>query len=180
MPGQLQRAGLMLASLAVLVSAATPAHAAETVSAADIASVASALVAAGHTATISQDDDGATYILADEGEDEFAVSFDDCEDATASIGCNMLIFYASWEPDVVDADELANRFNQTATIAYAFVDEDDSLTLTLALTTIGGLPTENFAAVIARWQAANDALSAMVSGERAPKADIVVAALNAR
>lgn len=166
--------------MAIFAGIAAPACAGETVSAADIPSVATALAAAGYTAAIKQDDDGTTYILAEEGGDEFDVSFDDCEDAIATIGCKILIFRTSWEPDAAQAGELANRFNQTARLAHAFVDDEDVLTLTLAVTTKGGLPAENFAAVIANWQAADNALSAMVSGDGEPSGTIVVAALNVR
>lgn len=170
----------MVAWLAMLAGIAAPASAAETVSAADIPSVATALAAAGYTAVIKQDDDGTTYILAEEGGEEFDVSFDDCEDPVATIGCKLLIFSTSWEPDAAEAGEVANRFNQTARLAHAFVDDEDVLNLTLAVTTKGGLPAENFAAVIASWQAADTALSDMVAGDSEPKPAVVVAALSVR
>lgn len=188
MPGHLQRARTAVTALGLLLASAAPAGAAAaspaadsaagTVSASDITSVTAALVAAGYPARIAQADDGGTYVLVSEGDAEFAVSFDDCEDSVATIGCNLLIFNASWEGSDGDDHDVANDFNQSATLAHAFVDSEGSLNLTLAVTTSGGLPAENFADILARWQAADEALSALVEAAPAASSGTIIATLN--
>jgi hypothetical protein len=174
MAGRLPRALVALAALAGLT---TGARAQDVLSAADVPAIAAALDAAGYQTNIRQDDDGATYVLAEMDGKEFSVSFDDCEDEIATIGCKLLVFNTSWENEDSEDIVLANRFNQTATLAHAFVDTDGLLNLAMVVTTAGGLPSVNFADAIARWQTADDALTAMVEAE-APAAGRVIASLS--
>jgi hypothetical protein len=166
--------------LAVALLAASPVRAADMVSASDIPSVAAALTAAGYKAELRRDDDGARYLLVNEGPQEFSISFGDCEDDVATTGCKLLIFDTSWEAgDGLDVD-IANRFNREATLAHAYVDDDGVLVLTLVVNSSGGLTPENFAAVLAEWQAADSDLSAMIDDHPGPAPDTVIAALNTR
>jgi len=170
----------VLLTFLMMTAVAAPAAAAEIVSAADISSVTRALVAAGYETAIKQDDDGETYILVDEGDDEFSVSFDDCEDDASTKGCNLLIFNATWEADEDFDNDVVNQFNQAATLAHAFIDDDGTLNLTLSVTTKGGLTAENFAEVIAIWQASDDDLSEQIDADGNKPPEAVIAELSAR
>jgi hypothetical protein len=162
---------------AIAPGATASAGAAQTVSAADVPSVSAALIAAGYRTATRTDEDGATYLLVEEGGDEFSVSFDECEDHLATTGCKILVFNTSWELSDDTDNDVANAFNQQATLAHAFVDEEGLLNLSLAVTTEGGLPADNFADVIARWQAADNALAALVDADAPAAPGTVVAAL---
>ena len=166
--------------LAGLLLLAAPVRAADLVSASDIPSVTSALAAAGYRAELRQDEDGVRYLLVNEGPQEFSISFGDCEDDVAAKGCKLLIFDASWDADSGLDMETANRFNRSSTLAHAFVDEDGSFVLTLIVNTSGGLTPENFAAVLAEWQAADTELGSLIGEEPPPAGSVVVAALSAR
>jgi hypothetical protein len=169
-----------LALLAATLLAAAPA-AAETISASDIGSVTRALAAAGYAAEVKRDDDGIAYILADQGGDEFSVSFEDCDDDVATIGCKLLVFNTAWEADTDPDVDLVNRFNRTATLARAFIDDDGAINLSLEVATRAGLPEANFDDIIAWWQSADAALTALVEADAdvAPDA-VVVAGLSVR
>jgi hypothetical protein len=163
-----------------MAALAAPAAAANTISAADIPSVTKALEAAGHRTALRRDDAGVRYILVDEGEEEFSVGFDDCEDNVEATGCNMLIFNAVWDGDSEADADVVNDFNRAATLAHAFLDaEDGTLNLTLAVTTKGGLPAANFAEIIAIWEASDADLAELLGGDEA-QPGVVVAALSAR
>jgi hypothetical protein len=165
---------------ALLLGVVTPASAAPgVVSAADIPSVIAGLKAAGHDAVIREDDEGVPYVLVDEGDDEFSVSFDDCDDAVAAIGCNLLIFNAAWEADATLDPDTVNQFNQQSTLAHAFLDEEGALNLSLSVTTKGGLPAANFAEVIAIWEASDKDLAEMIDAGEAPSSGVTVASLSA-
>lgn len=169
--------GLVLA----LVALASPAAAADTVSAADISSVTAALEAAGHRTALRHDDDGVRYILVDEGEEEFSIGFDDCADTVAATDCNMLIFNATWEGDSEADAPLVARFNSEATLAHAYQDEaDGTINLILSVTTKGGLPAANFAEVIAIWEASDAELTALLGEDEPHPGGVVVAALSVR
>lgn len=162
-----------------LMVLAGPAAAADMVSAADIPSVTAALQAAGHRTTLRQDEDGVRYILVDEGDNDFSVDFDDCEDAEAATGCNMLIFNAVWDADdSVDA-AFVNDYNRNSTLAHAFVGDDGTLNLTLSVTTRGGLPAANFAEVIAIWDASDKDLSDLLDKGKGG-GGVIVTALSVR
>jgi hypothetical protein len=164
--------------LAAALLAASPLRAADLVSASDIPSVAAALAAAGLPAELRSDDDGAAYFSVDEGGQAFSLGFGDCEEPATTSGCKLLIFEVSWtSDDGLDVD-IANRFNRDATLAHAFVDDDGTLVLNLIVTTIGGLTPENFAAVLAGWQAADRELSALVDTEDTPAGGAVIASLS--
>ena len=150
------------------------------VSASDIPSVTAALAAAGFKADLRRDDDGVRYLLVNEGAEEFSISFGDCDDDVAATGCKLLIFDASWEADSELDVEIANRFNREATLAHAFVEADGTFVLTLVVNTSGGLTKENFAAVLAEWQAADADLDALIGDDAAPATGTIVVALNAR
>lgn len=162
--------------LAALLLLAVPARAADLVSASDIPSVTTALAAAGYKADLRRDDDGIRYLLVNEGPEEFSISFGDCEDDVEATGCKLLIFDASWDAESGLDVETANRFNRDATLAHAFVDDDGVFVLTLVINTLGGLPTENFAAVLAEWQAADADLAAIIGEDRAPASGTVIVA----
>jgi hypothetical protein len=165
---------------ATTLLAASPLHAAELVSASDIPSVAAALAAAGFRAELRRDDDGARYFSVDDDAQGFSLGFGDCADEAATTGCKLLIFGVSWtSDDGLDVD-IANRFNRDATLAHAFVDDDGALFLTLVVTTSGGLTTENFAAVLAEWQAADRDLSARLDTPPEAPGGAVIASLSAR
>jgi hypothetical protein len=175
----MRRTLMLIMALAGVATGATAATgAADMVSAADIPAVVAALDTAGYRPTIKKDDDGATYILAEEGGDEFSVSFDECEESIATTGCKILVFNTSWEDASNEDIDLANRFNQTATLAHAFVDADGMLNLAMVVTTEGGLPAANFSDVIARWQAADDALTAMIEAEAPAASGRIVASFS--
>jgi hypothetical protein len=166
---------------ALLLGVMTPAAAAPgVVSAADIPSVVAGLAATGHLAAIRKDDEGVPYILVDEGDDEFSVSFDDCDDASAAIGCNLLIFNAAWEADPALDPLVVNQFNQQSTLAHAFLDEEGALNLSLAVTTRGGLPAANFAEVIAIWEASDAELAALIEAGDPPASGVIVTAFSVR
>lgn len=162
----------------MLAALAAPASAADVISASDIPSVTAALEAAGHKAALRRDDEGVRYILVDEGEHEFSVSFDDCEDLVEAAGCNMLIFNAVWDGDGEGDADIVNTYNRSSTLAHAYIDEaDGTLNLTLSVTTKGGLTAANFAEIIAIWEA-SDAELADLLGEEEAKPGVVVAALS--
>lgn len=133
-----------LMAVTILAGCASGACAEALLSAGDVPAVAAALDTAGYQTSIRQDDDGATYVLAEADGKEFSVSFDECEDAIETTGCKLLVFNPSWEDGDSEDGVLANRFNQAATLAHAFVDADGLLNLAMALTTKGGLTAANF------------------------------------
>jgi hypothetical protein len=165
---------------AAALLAASPVQAAELVSVSDIPSVAAALAAAGLKAELRRDDDGVPYFSVDDGAEAFSIGLGDCADDAATTGCKLLIFEVSWTNDDGLDVAIANRFNRDATLAHAFVDDDGAMVLSLVVTTSGGLTAENFAAVLAEWQAADRDLNALLDTPPEPPGGAVIASLSAR
>ncbi len=153
---------MLRAAIAVAALWAMPAAAADLVSARDIPSVVGALSAAGVPIAIEHDEDGGIYLVGGDDGDEFTVDFDDCDDDAARTGCKLLNFEASWEPETFIDAALVNRFNRDATLGHAYLDDDGALHLVLSVTTVAGLPPENFRDVLAWWRDADARLGELI------------------
>lgn len=130
----------MAAAMALAgVAAARPA-AAQSVDAANPASVVAAVQAAGYRATLDKTKEGNPIIRSAANGRNFSIVFDDCKD-----GCKTLGFYAYYKRAPVHTLEAINKWNADKKFLRVYIDSDGDLSTDYQITTVGTIPRANFA-----------------------------------
>jgi len=150
----MKKIGLGVAAL--LLFAAAPSYAADNapcganmVCASDPQSVVRALQKAGYKAELSKDARGDPKINSAANGYDFVVYFYDCKD---NVHCAALQFSVQFVDDGKNTPELANKWNKNKRFVQMAVTDDDDLTISYDVTTLGGLNQANFADVVDWWQ----------------------------
>jgi len=148
-----------LAALSLTIS--VPAMAADGVSAADPASVAAALQAAGHHAVLTHDDSGDPLIRAQIGGWTTQVVFYDCNEITHA-ACQSLQFNASFIPDKPFDAAAAAAFVRDNRFGAVSVGPDRTVNVTWDVITGRGIDPSVFALVVKSYRLALDTIGSEV------------------
>jgi hypothetical protein len=151
----------VIAAISLLTCVPAMAAAADGVSAADPASVAAALKAAGHNAVLTRDDSGDPLIRAQIGGWTTQVVFYDCNEVTHA-GCQSLQFNASFIPDKPFDATAAAAFVRDNRFGAVSVNPDHSVNVTWDVITGRGIDPSVFALVVKSYRLALDTIGSEV------------------
>jgi len=154
---------LRLMPLALCAGLSAPAFAApaDSVAAADPATVAAALKAAGHDAVITHDDSGDPLIKAKIGGWDSQIVFYDCNEITHA-ACQSLQFTASFMPEKPFTSADAAAFVRDNRFGAVTVGPDRSVNVTWDVITGRGIDPSVFALVVKSYRLALDTIGGEV------------------
>jgi len=140
-------------ALAAAVLAAEPADAETlcpegTVCAADPDGIAALIRSEGYKAKVGTAEDGDPMIESAASGYDFDLYFYDCTDKKA---CKSLQFWINFKDDGTNTPELANKWNQSKRFLQMAVNENNTLSVSYDVTTVGGLTPANFADILDWW-----------------------------
>lgn len=142
-----------LALSAALLGAATTANA-QMLTAADPEGIAQAMARSGFAVNSAQSSDGSPALLAVHPDVNFRVFFLGCTEGAA---CQHLLFSAQY---TIEGDLDPTKLDSFMALsalggAHLSTDESETTTLRYFVTTVGGMPKEQFAEVLFLWRVAN-------------------------
>jgi hypothetical protein len=121
--------------------------------------VVTSIQALGYTATIIREDDG-PRIDSTIAKLNYSIFFYGCSDSGDD--CQVLEFNSSFTPDrPATPDDIAN-WNRDNLFGTAYLTDEGVASISYTVTTAGGLTTENFADVIARWEITLDSFATAI------------------
>ena len=164
---------MRLGLLIVALSLAAGTGQAQTVDAADPASVVAAMQAEGFKAKLGKFKDGRPKIESATDGDPFTIQFDHCEGTTK---CKSLVFFAWYKKQPYYTVALANAFNTEKYFARTYIDKDGDLVIDYLLSTVGGVPRATFADTLDWWQVMNGELDKFLEARKPPNKPADIAA----
>jgi hypothetical protein len=112
--------------------------------------VVSAIAKAGYKAELDKDSKGAPLIHSEANGYKFDIYFYGCTEGSL---CDSLQFYVSFNDEVSNGLELANLWNTKKRFLQMAYEDDKYSRLSYDVATIGGITPENFADILAWWDA---------------------------
>jgi len=112
--------------------------------------VVAAIVKAGYKAELDKDSKGNPFIHSEANGYKYDIYFYGC---TAGSLCDSLQFYISFDDEVTNGPALANLWNTKKRFLQMAYENEKYSRLSYDVATIGGITQENFADILAWWDA---------------------------